>query len=74
MCDIQMPYLHWETSKKREYFASEMDDIMAEASRKKTDQEKERKKDRIKERGGSKRDKIKSKSQQGHATWARGKK
>ncbi|KAI0435950.1 hypothetical protein F4803DRAFT_543842 [Xylaria telfairii] len=38
-----MPYLHWETSKKREYFALEMDKIMtANSDNKKTEEEKKR--------------------------------
>lgn len=48
-----MPYLHWETSKKREYFASEMDKIMtANAEKKKREEEKKRLK-RIEERESS---------------------
>jgi hypothetical protein len=34
-----MPYLHWDTSKKREHFAIEMDNIMATAFKKEKDKE-----------------------------------
>ncbi|GAP83012.2 putative ankyrin repeat protein [Rosellinia necatrix] len=45
-----MPYLHWETSKKRLYFASEMDGIVAMKSAKKKEKEKSDKIARIDKR------------------------
>ncbi|TGJ78241.1 hypothetical protein E0Z10_g10521 [Xylaria hypoxylon] len=45
-----MPYLHWETSKKRGYFASEMDKIITADSDKKKNEEKKKRSTRIKQR------------------------
>ncbi|KAI3325669.1 hypothetical protein HD806DRAFT_453892 [Xylariaceae sp. AK1471] len=45
-----MPYLHWETSRKREQFASEIDAIIMTEDRKKADRETKRKLNRQLER------------------------
>ncbi|KAI1120338.1 hypothetical protein F5Y10DRAFT_289841 [Nemania abortiva] len=66
-----MPYLHWETSKKREYFASEMEDIMAKASQKKIHDENVNKQQRIIDRGGSSSVNTDSKTQMDPTRWAR---
>ncbi|KAI3321501.1 hypothetical protein HD806DRAFT_545732 [Xylariaceae sp. AK1471] len=54
-----MPYLHWETSKKRGYFASEMDHIMAAASKKKKDEEEAKKIERTRKEAAKRIERIK---------------
>ncbi|GAW18595.1 hypothetical protein ANO14919_080730 [Xylariales sp. No.14919] len=65
-----MPYLHWETSKKREYFASEMDKIMATHFKNKEADEEDERLTRIKERERSHVKNEESKLQQ-TSTWAK---
>ncbi|KAI1324518.1 hypothetical protein F5Y16DRAFT_402372 [Xylariaceae sp. FL0255] len=47
-----MPYLHWETSRRREYIASEIDNIVMTSDRKRAEQEANDKKSRQKDREG----------------------
>ncbi|KAI0528419.1 hypothetical protein GGR58DRAFT_519073 [Xylaria digitata] len=46
-----MPYLYWETLSKREYFALEVDKIMAADSRRKEKDEEDKRLERIRQRG-----------------------
>ncbi|KAI0415486.1 hypothetical protein F5X98DRAFT_388827 [Xylaria grammica] len=65
-----MPYLHWETSKKREYFASEMDKIMATHFKGKEEKEKKQRLERIKKEKSAHVENKESKLQQ-NSTWAK---
>ncbi|KAI0097349.1 hypothetical protein GGR51DRAFT_566556 [Nemania sp. FL0031] len=68
---VFMPYLHWETSKKREYFASEMEEIMAKASDNNVHSQEERRRKRIEARKDPNAGKKKPDSQQDPPMWAR---
>ncbi|RWA03890.1 hypothetical protein EKO27_g11217 [Xylaria grammica] len=66
----EMPYLHWETSKKREYFASEMDKIMATHFKGEEEKEEKQRSERIEKRKCAHVENKESKLQQ-NSTWAK---
>ncbi|KAF2967059.1 hypothetical protein GQX73_g6516 [Xylaria multiplex] len=64
-----MPYLHWETSRKREYFALEMERIMAADSERKEKDEEDKRSERIRQLRRTDTE-NEPKSQQNPTRWA----